>query len=96
MHVLLQMLFFPKVGDFLTEFKEQIITRATRVSDIAEAVISQSLIHEVAGQKVEAAPTQQEAMRLLFEALEREPARNRVSFHLILRMTEPELIHELG
>lgn len=96
MHVLLQMLFFPTVGDFLTEFKEQIITRATRVSDIAEAVISQSLIHEVAAQKVEAAPTQQEAMRLLFKALEREPARNRVSFHLILRMTEPELIHELG
>lgn len=90
------MLFFPIVGDFLTEFKEQIITRATRVSDIAEAVISQSLIHEVPAQKVEAAPTQQEAMRLLFEALEREPARNRVSFHLILRMTEPELIHELG
>lgn len=96
MNVLLQMFFFPTVGDFLTEFKEQIITRATRVSDIAEAVISQSLIYDAAAQRVEAAPTQQEAMRLLFEALEREPARNRVSFHLILRMTEPELIHELG
>ncbi len=87
---------FPTVGDFLTEFKEQIITRATWVSDIAEAVISQSLIHEAAAQQVQAAPTQQEAMRLLFEALEREPPLNRVSFHLILRMTEPELIQELG
>lgn len=87
---------FPTVGDFLTEFKEQIIARATRVSDIAEAVISQSLIHEAAVAQVQAAPTQQEAMRLLFEALERQPPLNRVSFHLILRMTEPELIRELG
>ncbi|KAL0166189.1 hypothetical protein M9458_038033, partial [Cirrhinus mrigala] len=82
-------------GDFLTEFKEQLIVRATRVSDIAEAVISQSLIHEAAVAQVQAAPTEQEAMRLLFEALEREPPLNRVSFHLILRMTEPELIQEL-
>lgn len=84
------------VGDFLKEFKDLIIAKATRVSEIAEAVISQSLIHEVAAQRVQAAPTQQESMRLLFEALEREPPRHRVSFHLILRMTEPELIQELG
>lgn len=84
------------VGDFLTEFKDVLIARATRVSEIAEAVISQSLIHDVAAQQVQGAPTQQEAMRLLFEALEREPPRHRVSFHLILRMTEPELIQELG
>lgn len=84
------------MGDFLNEFKQEIITRTKRVGEITEAVSSQSLIHDGAIRQVQATTTDHEVMRMLFEALEIGPSQHRVSFHLILRMNEPDLIHELG
>lgn len=84
------------MGDFLEEFREQIIAQVRLSGPIADAVISQHLIPEELAHSVRAAQTTQDQMRALFEAVERETPQTKLAFHLILRRKEPELMDKLG
>lgn len=89
-------LYSPPVGEFLEEFREQIISRVQHVGPIANAVISQQLVQEEAAWDVQTAPTPQEALKRLFKALETAPPQSRESFLMILKLYEPKLMEELG
>lgn len=63
---------------------------------IVEAVISQQLITEDQVPAVRDALTLNGQMRALFDAIESASPQNRVGFHLLLTLKEPELMAELG
>ena len=64
------------------------------VKPIADALLQKGMIHPECYSKIEAAPTSQDQMRKLYEALTSGTVKS--AFYRILQETEPYLVHDLG
>ncbi|XP_042559118.1 NACHT, LRR and PYD domains-containing protein 1 homolog [Clupea harengus] len=83
-------------ADFLSRHRAVLIQKVQNVIQIADHMLSQNLINEEVYANIRAAPTEQEKMRRVFDALVSHGAGGKREFLGILQRECPDLLQELG
>ncbi|XP_066577781.1 NACHT, LRR and PYD domains-containing protein 3 [Amia ocellicauda] len=81
---------------FVDRHRATLIQRVCLVESIADALLSQGLIHSEMYSDLRAARTSQEKMRELYEALHCGGAQVKAAFYSILKEQDPHLVKDLG
>ena len=79
----------------MDEKRAELISRVTEVMPIADELLSQGVIVRETYSNIQAAPTSEDKMRVLYEGLHSAGAQGKSIFYRILQAQQPLLVEDL-
>ena len=80
---------------FVDEKRAELISRVTEVMPIADELLSQGVIVRETYSNIQAAPTSEDKMRVIYEGLHSAGAQGKLAFYRILQAQQRLLVEDL-
>ncbi|XP_042561907.1 NACHT, LRR and PYD domains-containing protein 1 homolog isoform X2 [Clupea harengus] len=84
-----------EAADFVDDNRAELISRVTEVMPIADELLDQRVIGRETYSNIQAAPTSEDKMRVLYEGLHSAGAQGKSIFYRILQAQQPLLVEDL-
>ena len=84
-----------EAADFVDDNRAELISRVTEVMPIADELLDQRVIGRETYSNIQAAPTSEDKMRVLYEGLHSAGAQGKLAFYRILQAQQRLLVEDL-